>query len=165
MKSNSSLITFVLAAISSLLINCGDNKAANSEKQLTNSSSIEKKVEPGKVAAPAGEGIVGNWELRLEVFDDNGNRIPDEAELKRGSSNFYRFQFNADGSCRIQGSLTGRYERKTENGLDKLYVYRKRIEGVEDKDPLPDEYLVTSLKKDELVLQLKSEIFWFFKRL
>ncbi len=159
----------LLVTISSLLINCGNNKAANSETQLTNSSSTEKKVEPGNGAAPAGEGIVGAWKLRLEVFDDNGNRIPDEGEMKKGYSNNYHFQFNADGTCRIQQMFTGRYERKTESGSDKLYVYRKRIEGEEDKDPIPDVYLVTSLKKDELVLQIllagEPGSFWFFKRI
>ena len=157
-----SLTTLALTVF--FLTNCGDNKA-ETELQQTKNSSTENQAQATTISSAQGDGIVGTWKLHLEVYDDNGNRIPDEAELKRGSSNFYRFQFNGDGSCRIQGSLTGRYERKTENGLDKLYVYRKRIEGVEDKDPLPDEYLVTSLKKDELVLQLKAEIFWFFKRI
>ena len=166
MKTQS--ITF-LVAISSLLINCGNNKAATNDTQLTNSSSTEKKEEPGNVAAPSGDVLVGTWKLQKEVFDDNSNRIPDQEELKKAYSNNYMLQFNADGSCRIQQMFTGRYEKKVEKGRDMLYVYRKKIEGEEDTDPIPDVYQVTSMKKDELVLQIVDAgtpgSFWFFKRI
>jgi hypothetical protein len=159
----------LLVATSFLLISCGNNKAATNETQSADNSSTEKKEEPVSVAAASGEGIVGTWKLRLEVFDDNGNRIPDEAEMKKGYSNNYNFQFNADGTCRIQQMFTGRYEKKTENGRDMLYVYRKKVEGEEDKDPLPDIFQITSVKKDELVLQIimagEPSSFWFFKRI
>ena len=77
-------------------------------------------------------------------------------------------QLNADGTCRIQQIYTGRYEKVTENGREMLKVYRKRIEAEEKQDPLPDVYQITSVKKDELVLQniLAGEptAFWFFNR-
>jgi len=50
-----------------------------------------------------------------------------------------------------------------------LYVYRKKVEKEEDKDPPPDIFQITSLKKDELVLQIieagEPSSFWFFKRI
>jgi hypothetical protein len=65
--------------------------------------------------------------------------------------------------------FTGRYEKKTENGRDMLYVYRKKVEGEEDKDPPPDIFQITSVRKDELVLQIimsgKPSSFWLFKRI
>jgi hypothetical protein len=65
--------------------------------------------------------------------------------------------------------FTGRYEKKTENGRPMLYVYRKSVEKEEDKDPPPDIFQVTSLKKDELVLQIitlgEPSSFWFFNRI
>src|SRR5687768_8346059 len=163
MKARS--MTF-LAGIIFLLTNCGNNKAATDETPLANNTTTENKE---SASAAPGNGLVGTWKLRLEVFDDNGNRIPDEEEMKKGYGNNYQLQLNADGTCRIQQVFTGRYEKKIENGRDMLYVYRKKIEGEEDKDPIPDIYQITSLKKDELVLQIIDaggpSSFWFFKRI
>ena len=107
--------------------------------------------------------------MRVEVFDDNSNRVPDEEEIKKAYSNNYMLQLNADGSCKIQQVFTGRYEKKIENGKEMLYVYRKRIEQEEDKDPPPDIFQIISLKKDELVLLIidaaGSSAFWYFKRI
>lgn len=167
MRSNINILTS-MTAILILLSGCGNSSSKN-EKQIAGNSSTEKKEEQNSIAAPAGEGIVGTWKLGLEVFDDNGNRVPDEEEMKKGYSNNYQLQLNADGTCRIQQVFTGRYEKKIVDGRDMLYVYRKKVEGEEDKDPIPDIYQVTSLKKDELVLQIIDaggpSSFWFFKRI
>ena len=150
------------------LVACSNDNTKN-EAQLANNSASEKKDTPSTTVNSSAEGIVGAWKLQKEVFDDNANGIPDEAELKKAYSNNYHFQFNADGTCKIQQMFTGRYEKKKENGKDMLYVYRKKIEGEEDKDPPPDVYQITSLKKDELVLQIIDggmySSFWFFKRI
>ena len=47
-----------------------------------------------------------------------------------------------------------------------LYVYRKRVEGEEDKDPVPDVYRIPSMNKDQLVLlERESNLtFWVFER-
>lgn len=166
MKS-ASMTLFV--ALSSLLINCGNNQAATNDTQLTKNSLPEKTESQSTTVNPSVNGIVGTWKLRLEVFDDNGNRVPDEAEMKKGYSNNYLLQLNPDGSCRMQQIFTGRYEKVMENGRPMLKVYRKRIESEEDQDPLPDIYQITSVKKDELVLQIieagEPSSFWFFKRI
>ena len=163
MKSLFSLIVAVF-----LLTNCGEKKDASTNKEIANNSEV-KSQEPAHASAVAGNDLVGTWKLRLEVFDDNSNRIPDEEEMKKGYSNNYMLQLNADGTCRIQQVFTGRYEKKIEDGRDMLYVYRKKIEGEEDKDPIPDIYQITSQKKDELVLQIIDAAgpssFWFFKRI
>ena len=115
---------------------------------------------------PPGDGITGYWKLTLEAYDDNGNKVLDEAERKKGIKNRYTFRFNADGSCKIQESFAGRYEVKTEGGKQMLYVYRKRVVGEEDKDPVPDVYRIISLGKTEMVL-LENEgnlTFWVFER-
>jgi hypothetical protein len=162
-----SMIILVAAFVT--LTNCGNNKAATTEQQTANSKATENTDVQSTSSASTGDDIVGTWKLRLEVFDDNSNRIPDEAEMKKGYGNNYMFQFNADGTCRIQQTFTGRYEKKTENGRPMLYVYRKKVEKEEDKDPPPDIFQITSLKKDELVLQIieagEPSSFWFFKRI
>jgi len=162
-----SMIILVAAIV--VLTNCGNNKAATTEQQIANNPAIENiEVEPTSSTSP-GNDLVGTWKLRLEVFDDNSNRVPDEEEMKKGYGNNYLFQFNANGTCRIQQIYTGRYEKKSENGRPMLYVYRKRIEQAEDEEPPPDIYQITSVKKDELVLQSillgDPTSFWFFKRI
>ena len=149
MKAKSIML---LIAIIFFFENCGDNKAATNEKQPTGTASVENKPEQTKTISTSGNGLVGTWKLRVEVFDDNSNRVPDEEEIKKAYSNNYMLQLNADGSCKIQQVFTGRYEKKIENGKEMLYVYRKRIEQEEDKDPPPDIFQIISLKKDELVL-------------
>jgi len=111
--------------------------------------------------------IVGFWKLKLEAYDDNSNKVLDEAERKKGIKNNYSFRFNADGSCKIVESFKGRYEVKTERDNKMLYVFRNRVEGQEKQDPPPDVYLVTSMSKNELVL-LENEgnlTFWVFERI
>lgn len=109
---------------------------------------------------------MGYWKLTLEAYDENENKILDEAERKKGIKNKYTFRFNADGSCRIQETFSGRYEIKTERGNKMLYVYRNRVVGEEDKDPVPDVYRITSMNKNELVLleNIGDLTFWVFER-
>jgi hypothetical protein len=110
--------------------------------------------------------ITGFWKLKLEAYDDNGNKILDEAERKKGFKNNYSFRFNADGSCKIVESFKGRYEVKTENGNKMLYVFRNRVAGEEKQDPPPDVYRIISLSKNELVVleQEGNLTFWVFER-
>jgi len=114
----------------------------------------------------SGEDITGYWKLKLEAYDDNRNKTLDEAERKKGFKNRYSFRFNADGSCQIVETYKGRYEVKTESGNKMLYVYRRRVQGVEDQDPPPDVYRIISINKNELVLleDLGNLAFWVFER-
>ena len=166
MKLTSSV--FLIPAVS-IFLSCADNKAATAEQQTAGKPAVDNKEAQTTASAVPGNDLVGSWKLRQEVYDDNSNRIPDEEELKKGYSNNYHLQLNADGTCRIQQVFKGRYEKKIEEGREMLYVYRKKIEGEEDQDPQPDKYQITSLKKDELVLQIIAgdypASFWFFKRI
>ncbi|HEV8505377.1 MAG TPA: hypothetical protein VGQ53_08260, partial [Chitinophagaceae bacterium] len=130
-------------------------------KQL---SGIPSSVTTNQTSA---DDITGFWKLKLEAYDDNGNKILDEAERKGGIKNNYSFRFNADGSCKIVESFKGRYEVKTESRSKMLYVYRNRVEGQEKQDPVPDVYRIISMSKTELVL-LENEgnlTFWVFERI
>ena len=147
-----------------LLISCNNDKA-----QETKVADEPKKSEVASTTEPnqsSGDGITGFWKLTLEAYDDNGNKILDEAERKKGIKNNYTYRFKADGTCRIQEFYNGRYEIKTEGGKKVLYVYRARVVGEEDKDPVPDVYLITSMTKDEMVLleKIGDLTFWVFGR-
>jgi hypothetical protein len=120
-----------------------------------------------QMSQPPGDDITGFWKLKLEAYDNNGNKILDDDERKQGIKNNYSFRFNTDGSCKIVEAYKGRYEVKTESNKKMLYVYRNKIEGQEKKDPPPDIYHIISMNKNELVL-LEDEgdlTFWVFERL
>ena len=159
MKSN-----LIICLACSLLTAC-NNKAQETKvaKPLQQQPEMLSNTQTSQ-AAPGD--ITGYWKLKLEAYDDNGNKILDEAERKKGFQNRYLFRFNADGSCGIQEFYKGRYEVKTESGNKMLYVYRNKIEGQEKKDPPPDVYRIISLSKNELVLleDLGNLAFWVFER-
>ena len=114
----------------------------------------------------SGNGITGYWKLTLEAYDDNGNKILDEAERSKGVKNGYWLRLNSDGSCRIQELYNGRFEVKTEGDKKMLYVYRNRVVSEEEQDSPPDIYRIISASKNELVL-LENDgnlVFWIFER-
>ena len=133
-----------------------DNTTNSSQTATTASSTSNQQV----------SGVVGYWKLALEAYDDNNNKKLDDEERKKGIQNRYSLRLNADGSCTIMDMYKGRYEKKTENGKEKLWVYRNRIPQEEDQDPVPDVYIITSMSKDEMVLleTLGDHVFWVFKR-
>jgi len=154
----------VILCVCVLLVSCN-----NSQSNQTNVADTPKQAEVAsntEATQSSGDGIAGYWKLILEAYDDNGNKILDDAERKKGIKNKYTFRFNADGSCRIQENFTGRYEVKTEGGSKVLYVYRKRVVGEEDQDPVPDVYRITSISKNEMVLleKIGDLTFWVFER-
>ena len=161
----------VIALIVGLLFiyGCGDNKAATNEKKSADSSSPDKKGEQPTASTNSGDSIVGTWKMSLDAFDKNDNEVLDEEERKNAVANNYVLQLNSDGSCKLQQVFTGRYEVTTENGKQILRVYRKKVEGEEDKDPLPDVYIIKSVGKEEMVLLVvdggESTTFWIFKRI
>ena len=159
MKSN--LIVCVAWA---LLVACNNNaqetKVVETPKQQTEIASNTQTSQASE------DGITGYWKLNLETFDDNSDKILDEAERKKGFQKRYSFRFNADGSCLVEEVYNGRYEVKTEGDKKMLYVYRSWIIGEEAKDPPPEVFRIISISKNELVLleNMGNLIFWAFER-
>ena len=144
---------------------CSNNNSAQ-EKSVAETRSQAEVASTTESAQLSGDGITGYWKLTLEAYDENENKILDEAERKKGIKNRYSFRFNADGTCQIMETFKGRYEIKTENGNKMLYVFRNRVVGEEDKDPVTDVYRIISESKNELVL-LENEgnlTFWVFEK-
>jgi len=160
-------IIILLSSSIFLFTNCGNDKSPQ-QTELENNSSKKKMNSEVKTNNASGNGITGTWKLFLEVYDSNKNEVLDDEEREKGSQNNYRFQFNADGTCKIQSSLNGSYIVKEEDGKKILLVQRQRIEGAEMEDPAPDWYLIKSLTADEMLLLTGSaqfhEIFWLFKK-
>ena len=148
-----------------LLPACSNNNSAQ-EKPFAETKSLPEVASTTESTQLSGDVITGYWKLTLEAYDENENKILDETERKKGIKNRYSFRFNADGSCQIMETFKGRYEIKTENGNRMLYVFRNRVVGEEDKDPVPDVYRIISESKNELVL-LENEgnlTFWVFEK-
>lgn len=155
----------ILSVACALLIACNNNKAAQ-ESTVTKTDQQPEVASKLETNQPSGDGIVGQWKLTLEAYDDNRNKILDEDERKKSIKNRYSYRFNADGSCQIQEVFKGRYEVKTENGNKMLYVFRNRVVGEEEKDPPPDVYRIITLSKNEMTLleDLGDLTFWVFER-
>ncbi|HKP32887.1 MAG TPA: lipocalin family protein [Chitinophagaceae bacterium] len=156
--------TVIIPLLAGVLFACNNNNAQDAKTaEVKEESKAAANTENNQ---PSGDGIAGYWKLKLETSDDNENKILDEAERKKAFKNNYTFRFNADGSCKIQESFAGRYEVKTEGGKKMLYVYRKRVVGEEDQDPVPDVYRIISMDKKELVLleSIGNLTFWIFER-
>jgi hypothetical protein len=155
-------INFLFASL--VLCSCNNNKTA--QENIVAEKPQSEVAANTEATQPAGDGIVGNWKLTLEAYDDNGNKILDDEERKKGIKNNYQYRFNPDGSCQIQQVFKGRYEVKTEVDKEKLYVYRNRIVGEEEKDPPPDVYHIITLDKNQLLLleELGNLVFWVFER-
>lgn len=156
------------AALLFFLTSCGNDKAPTSESQEINSPSPEKAEAPPADANTSGDGIVGTWRMYLDAFDQNKNQVLDDEERKSAIKNNYRLQLNADGTCKIQDVFKGTYKVKEDGGKKILEVQRKKVEGEETEDPIPDIYHIKSLTKDEMIL-LTTEAgftvtFWIFKR-
>jgi hypothetical protein len=155
----------IIAAAFAVFSDC-NNKTPEQAANLTESSKQSEVVASTETNQTAGDGITGYWKLKLEAYDNNENKILDEAERKKGIQNHYSFRFNTDGSCTIRESFKGHYEVKTKGGNKILSVYRNKVKGDEEKDPPPDIYRIISLGKDELVLLEQEEdlTFWVFER-
>ncbi|MBD0288220.1 MAG: hypothetical protein ICV79_22755 [Flavisolibacter sp.] len=157
-----------------LLLSCGSNsndkstskneKPSTKDETTTETAASESSNAGLQVSSNTrqqSDGIVGEWTLALETYDDNSNHILDADERKKGWANKYYYRFNADGSCLIHSmKLKGHYEIKTENGKKKLYTF---FDEGEDKGP-ENTYEIVSASKDELVL-LWETTFWVFKRM
>ena len=155
-----------------LLLACNSNNT-DTVKDIDSSSAA---AAPSANEAPAeskrGEGILGDWKLQHEAYDNNSNGALDADERSKAIKNHYFYRFNENGSALIgassspAGAFKGRYEKKTENGKEKLYEYRDKIPGEDETDPVPEVYTIISVSGEELVLleSLGNNTFWIFKR-
>ena len=121
--------------------------------------------------------IVGTWKLTMEAYDDNYNKILDDDERKMGMKNSapqslhnYQMQFNANGTCKIEGRYKGTYKLTDEAGKKILTVQLEAHEGV-NKRQIPasqHRYQIKSITGSELLLLAEvsgvTYTFWLFKK-
>jgi hypothetical protein len=116
-------------------------------------------------------GIVGDWNLSFETYDENENRKLDPEEKKKAFSNHFFFRFNADGSALVnfknsaQGAFKAHYKISERKNSQFLSVF---LEGDNNENPdgLNSGYYIIGVDKNELVLLtgMTEKAFWIFKR-
>jgi hypothetical protein len=113
----------------------------------------------------------------METYDDNNNSTLDDEERKSGMKNStpqalhdYKMQFNANGTCKIEGRYNGTYKLTEEGGKKILFVDRELRQGTNGKQ-LPgsrSKYYIKSMTSSELLLLAEvsgvAVIFWLFKK-
>lgn len=151
-----------------VLISCSNSGAEkNSSKTNVAKTAAETPAEDPSEAPVQGDGIVGDWKLMLETYDDNENKKLDPEERGKAFSNQFFYRFKNDGSCLVnfkrtsQGAFKGHYVIK-EGDPKKLEIY---LDETEQKGK-ESEYSIISVDKDELVLleSYGNLTFWIFKR-
>src|ERR1043165_1596074 len=123
------------------------------------------------------DGIVGTWKLTMEAYDDNYNSKLDDEERKSGMKNStpqalhdYKMQFNANGTCKIEGRYNGTYKLTEESGQKKLTLQMEAREGLNGKQIAASisKYYIKSLSSSELLLLAEvsgvAYTFWLFKK-
>lgn len=93
------------------------------------------------------ENILGEWTLVRVLRDENGNHKIDEEDEKTAITNTNYMKLNADGTCKFETVMDGRYEIVTEeNG-------RKRI-AIQDMagTKYPIKLYIVSVSKNDLVI-------------
>jgi hypothetical protein len=157
--------------------NCGGNQAATNEKQLADNAVRSPTENPAFAITTSDNGIVGTWKLTMETYDDNNNSTLDDEERKSGMKNStpqalhdYKMQFNANGTCKIEGRYNGTYKLTEEGGKKILFVDREPRQGTKRKQ-LPgsrSKYYIKSMTSSELLLLAEvsgvAVIFWLFKK-
>src|ERR1051326_3644194 len=118
-----------------------------------------------------GGGIVGDWKLSVETYDENQNKKLDPQERAKAFSNHFFFRFNADGSALVNFNPTAEHAFKAKYKLSKrkdLQFISVVIDGDDNEGPdgLSGGYYIISVDKSEMVLleAAMERAIWIFKK-
>ena len=140
----------LIAAMLITLISC----KSKTQKDAENPANTNEKQKPkaGSANIPNGmENILGEWTLAKLVRDDNGNHKIDENEENAVIESKNSIKLNADGTCKYETIMDGRYEITTEEDGRKRLIYYD-ISG----NQYPMKLYINSVSKDELVININN---------
>ena len=153
-----------------LLISCSSSNAEKEQSKANSEITVTSSGEKTQVA-PQGDGLVGDWKLSLEAYDNNHNKVLDADERNKGISNHYFYRFSTDGSClispfadkQVQNAFKGHYILSEKKGKKIITTYWDEAEQKGQKEA---QYSIISVNKDELVVleSTGDHTFWIFKR-
>ena len=145
------LFTIVIA-MTATIISCNSSEQKDTKDGL---DKTEKKEDQPKANASSSKipddmkPILGEWKLDQHFRDDNGNHKIDEGEEKAvlGGTNYMKL--NADGTCKYETVMDGKYEIVTEDeGRKKLIFYD--MSG----NKYPMSLYINSVNENELIINV-----------
>ena len=148
----------------SILLGCNSNNANLNEETPVESSKTEN-IPASSIPASSGDGIVGEWQLVMQITDRNDNDQIDEEEKKEAVTQAEDYmKLNSDGTAEYtvyKGK--GTYEVVTDNPSGHKYLVIIAGDGTKIKKGR-----ILSLTSTELIL-IKKEAgttgFYVFKRI
>ena len=163
------LITLYL--LFAIFASCNSTAADGTSKKYKSLAKNESSKPVNEAAPVDGDGVVGDWKLILETYDNNHNKALDDDERKKGFSNHYFYRFGSDGSClispfannQLRSAFKGHYKITEKNGRKIITTF---WDEAEQKGQQEAQYTIVSLNKEELVLleTTGDHTFWIFKK-
>jgi len=142
------------------------NELSKDKRSVVSNSNIETST-----PSPTSEGIIGDWKLSVETYDENQNKKLDPQERAKAFSNHFFFRFNADGTALVNYSTTAEHAFKAKYKLSKrkdLQFISIYIDGDDNEGPdgLSGGYYIISVDKNELIVLegANERAIWVFKR-
>ena len=157
--------------------NCGDNNVADNEKQSADNPVKLTRENLASARTSSDNGIVGTWKLIMVAYDENFNTKLDDEERKMGvkestqqSLREYKMQFNANGSCKIEGRYNATYKLNEEGDKKILTIHLEAWEA-SNGNQVPASrsiYHIKSMTSSELLLLAEvsgvTYTFWLLKK-
>jgi hypothetical protein len=125
------------------------NKIENTVKENSPANS-DGKAESANIPGDMKE-ILGEWTLVKLLRDENGNHKIDENEENAVIESKNSIKLNADGTCKYETIMDGRYEITTEEDGRKRLIYYD-MSGTQ----YPMKLYINSVSKDELVININN---------
>lgn len=145
--------TTVIAAML-LTVSCKskEEKDAETVKENSSANTDDKKPKAELSNIPQGmENILGEWTLVKRLRDDNGDHKIDEDEEKAVIETKNYMKLNADGSCKYETVMDGRYKIVTEeDGRKKLDFFD--MSGTK----FPPDLYIMSVNENELMININQ---------
>jgi hypothetical protein len=147
---------FFITAIAAMLISvtsCNSND--KSEKTLKENSPKTDDQQKANTISPnistGMESLIGEWKLDKTLRDENGNHKIDDNEQNAVIESNNSIKLNADGTCKYETIMDGRYKITTEEDGRKRLVYYD-MSGAQ----YPMKLYINSVNKDELVININN---------
>jgi len=149
--------TTIIAAMLITVISCKSNTQKDAEDHTMKENSPpntddKQKPNAGSPNIPNDmKNILGEWTLVRILRDDNGNHKIDENEENAVIESKNSIKLNADGTCKYETIMDGRYEITTEEDGRKRLIYYD-MSG----NQYPMKLYINSVSKDELVININN---------
>jgi hypothetical protein len=161
MKSFFLIIAIVAITIAS--VSCKSKAQKDAQANTDNKENTMKENNPEKTDdqqkantispnIPTGmESLIGEWKLDKILRDENGNHKIDDNEQNAVIESNNSIKLNADGTCKYETIMDGRYEITTEEDGRKRLIYYD-MSGTQ----YPMKLYINSVNKDELVININN---------